>query len=562
MSAAIHGNTIFATDAAQGMYLSHDLGKTWAHVTNGMSIWSYGLNTLVHNDTILAAGDGVFRSTDNGNTWTQLCNDIQVSDLLSIAWTGKNILLCCGYSGDLYFSHDNGQTWNPCPEHVPDYYVSGAAFLGQDIFVASDVNGIYKSTDNGATYTLSNNGLSNLLVTTIEARGDKLYAGTGTGLFVSSDHGANWNSIGNNLFLNAGIKHLAFEGSVILAGGYSGLIFSMNDGATWTKVVHGLPDSRIESVAVSGSTFLAGTASGLYFSANSGQTWSAIGLPLTYVSYLSGNGTDLFACASQMTGGIFVTPDQGENWNFLFGGIPTNDVSAIAWNNTDLLAATDSGVFLSSDRGLSWMKKSNGIPEMDPYNNLTAIACNGNNLYCGTYSTGIFVSHNGGENWTHATLPVLDTYYAMSFYIGDEGVYAGTFCAGILFSSDFGQTWVSRNSGLPVVTSHTAFAKIGSKLFVATYGGVFVTTDNGISWSNAGSELNGKVIYGMTSHGNDLFAATSENGIYMSKDSGNSWFQVNDGLTFPIRALSIAVNGSWLYMGTDGQGVWKHSYNF
>jgi len=118
----------------------------------------------------------------------------------------------------------------------------------------------------------------------------------------------------------------------------------MDSGITWTRAVTGLSDQRIESIAVSGSTFLAGTSSGVYMSANSGQNWTAIGLPITYVKYLSCNGTDVFASASQMTGGIYSSSDYGQNWNFHLGSLPTYNVVSIAWNGTSMLAATDSGV--------------------------------------------------------------------------------------------------------------------------------------------------------------------------------------------------------------------------
>jgi photosystem II stability/assembly factor-like uncharacterized protein len=291
---------------------------------------------------------------------------------------------------------------------------------------------------------------------------------------------------------------------------------------------------------------------------DSGQEWTAIGLPISYVHSFSCNGSDVFACASQMSSGIFMTPDYGLSWSYLYGVLPTQDVSSIGWNGTDMLAATDSGVFVSIDRGHTWNKKSNGIPPMDPYNTVTCIAGSGTDLYAGTYSSGIFVSHDGGENWTHATLPVEDYFYAMCFYINGSGVYVGTFCGGLLFSSDNGQTWTSLNNGVPVITGNTSIVQIGSKLFLATFGGVFYSIDNGHTWGNAGSELNGKVIYGLATHGNDLFAAPAENGVYMSTNLGNTWFPVNDGLPAKLRTFCVAVNGSWLFIGTDGQGVWSH----
>ena len=64
--------------------------------------------------------------------------------------------------------------------------------LGQDIFVASSGNGIYKSTDNGQTYGLSNSGLTDKRVFCAEVHQNKIYAGTATGIYRSSDSGDSW----------------------------------------------------------------------------------------------------------------------------------------------------------------------------------------------------------------------------------------------------------------------------------------------------------------------------------------------------------------------------------
>jgi photosystem II stability/assembly factor-like uncharacterized protein len=146
----------------------------------------------------------------------------------------------------------------------------------------------------------------------------------------------------------------------------------------------------------------------------------------------------------------------------------------------------------------------------------------------------------------------------MSFHINAEGIYAGTFCGGLLFSADHGQTWTSRNSGLPPVTAITSVVQAGSELFMSTYSGVYGSADQGLNWRQAGTQLSGKVVYGMTTHGNDLFAATADNGVYMSSDKGNSWSSINDGFPEKLRTFCVCVNGSWLFAGTDGQGVWRH----
>jgi len=557
---AISGNTIYAGSDVSGTYISPDLGKTWSLVTNGMSVSSYPVATIIHNDTVLSAADGLFRSTDGGKTWNQLGKDVVTCCLLTMAWSGQTIVVCNYNYGPMFISNDNGLTWKASGSSIPDYSVTGADIQGGIIYAATGSHGIYISTDNGETYTASNNGLSNLQVYSVATNGDKIYAGTNGGLFVSSDHGASWSIISNSMFLNHIIKHMAFNSSTILAGGYEGLFISNDNGSSWKQAVSGLADQRIESLAVSGSIFLAGTNSGVYMSANSGQTWNAIGLPVTNVNSISSNGSDVFACANMMTGGVFITPDYGQNWNFLFGSLPTYNVNSIAWNGAEMLAATDSGVFISNDRGLTWIKKSQGVP-VDEYSSVTCVAGNGSNLYAGTFSYGIFVSHDGGSSWTHATLPISSESYPLCFFINSAGIFAGTAMGGIVFSADNGQTWTSMSSGLPSLTFYSSIVQAGSELFASSFQGVFKSGDSGHTWVSTGSELNGKVVYNLATNGTDLIAATNENSVYLSTNLGSSWFQINSGLPAKTRVHCVAINGPWLFVGTDGQGIWRHPYS-
>ena len=51
---------------------SSDRGQTWSQVVNGLAIYSSVTAMLIHNDTVMVAGNGIFRSIDFGQTWTQL----------------------------------------------------------------------------------------------------------------------------------------------------------------------------------------------------------------------------------------------------------------------------------------------------------------------------------------------------------------------------------------------------------------------------------------------------------------------------------------------------------
>jgi hypothetical protein len=66
----------------------------------------------------------------------------------------------------------------------------------------------------------------------------------------------------------------------------------------------------------------------------------------------------------------------------------------------DIFAGTDSGVFLSTNNGTSWVAVDSGLTEHEVY----SIAVSGNNIFAGTYSGCIFLSVNKGKSWIPACI--------------------------------------------------------------------------------------------------------------------------------------------------------------
>jgi len=56
--------------------------------------------------------------------------------------------------------------------------------------------------------------------------------------------------------------------------------------------------------------------------------------------------------------------------------------------------------------------------------------------------------------------------------------------------------------------------------------------------------------------GTNLFAGTYGGGVFLSTNNGTSWTAVNTGLTNP-NVQSLAVSGTNLFAGTWGGGVWR-----
>src|ERR1039457_3859816 len=79
----------------------------------------------------------------------------------------------------------------------------------------------------------------------------------------------------------------------------------------------------------------------------------------------------------------------------------------------------------------------------------------------------------------------------------------------------------------------------GNNIFAGSDGGVFFSSNDGISWNKANNGLANVTVQSFTVSGNSIFAGTKGNGIYLSTNNGAVWTQINNGLTM-TNVLSLA----------------------
>ena len=143
--------------------------------------------------------------------------------------------------------------------------------------------------------------------------------------------------------------------------------------------------------------------------------------------------------------------------------------------------------------------------------------------------------------------------------VSGTNLFAGTSVDGVFLSTDDGTSWTEVNSGLTDTRVH-AIVVSGANLFAGTLGGVFLSTDNGTSWTEVNSGLTDLNLLGLTVNATNLFAGTFDGGVFLSTDNGTSWTAVNSGLT-NLMVLSLTVSGANLFAGTlgfeIGSGVWR-----
>jgi photosystem II stability/assembly factor-like uncharacterized protein len=106
-----------------------------------------------------------------------------------------------------------------------------------------------------------------------------------------------------------------------------------------------------------------------------------------------------------------------------------------------------------------------------------------------------------------------------------------------------------------------AFAFCGGTLFAGSgEEGIFVSTNNGTSWSESNNGIECFNITALASDGINVYAGTADSGIYLSTDNGNNWSPVNEGLS-STRISSLLIINGYLFTGTKPDGVYVSDDN-
>ena len=272
---------------------------------------------------------------------------------------------------------------------------------------------------------------------------------------------------------------------------------------------------------------------------------------------------NLFA-GTEEGGGVFLSTDDGTNWRATNNGLlDSTIISSLVIKGPNIIAGSYGAIYYSTNSGASWQASDFNFPD----NRVLCLAICDSNIFAGCISNssgGILVSTNNGANWT--TVFVAGRYtYVPSLISSGSNIFAGTsgLSSGVFQSSNNGTTWVLDDSTFVGGGGIRALAVSSTNLFAGTYFGVYLSTNNGLSWSPVNNGLPDYVNnYGwittlaVSPNGagsNNLFAGTDSAGVFLSIDNGSSWKAI--GMTnYYINALTI--NDTYVFAAT-GEGVWR-----
>ena len=266
-----------------------------------------------------------------------------------------------------------------------------------NVYVASYPYGIYRTTD-GVTWEPMNQGLPVEIIDEVEfiyaesvgSNGAYLMAGTSSGVYRSADDGATWtlsngplaasSSIYANKWFKTGSSILAiFSGSIANGGG---IFATNNNGTTWIQGANGMSTNMtVYQIAAIDGALYAATSGGLFRSVNNAQNWQLVTGSNFAMYGIQGTPTRL-VCISDF--GYRYSNNGGSTWTNATGApAVSNTAQLILYNNIYYaISGNVSGVYRSTNQGVSWQAYNVGLTEFDAISQ-EEFHANGEDLYLG-----------------------------------------------------------------------------------------------------------------------------------------------------------------------------------
>lgn len=586
----ISENIIIYIKAYGGIAISMDNGNNWKSITD-LPKDIVPKTILVKDNNIFLGGlDFLYRSTDFGETWQSKTNGMQSLPIVnSFVKIGNKIF--AGTAAGVFISTDNGEIWIEKNNGFGKYLTVFEMINSGNKLFASNQSGIYLSTDYGESWIQKNNGLPKGYTFDKISKIDSLiligsnvdtYNGGINKIYITTDYGDSWIEKNNQPFYKSYIYSFASIGNRILLSSKDSLFVSYDSAKSWLNITNSLPlqlQQGVEEFFVDNENIYAISGSELYVSSDDGSTWIALRKVNNYgaVYTLAVNGNTIFAGASPIKkmstypDGIYSSIDFGNTWEPR--GLFNRDVHAIYTYDSNIYAITNSGNFLSTNLGNTWLEKYIGFPDSTE---VWSVAFYSNGIVAACGSEGIKFSSDAGILWTvrNNGLPI-PNQRAISLKFQDNTLYAGL-DSSFYISTDFGETWHEKNKGLP--SSDLMIWQIetnGNNLYFVSKSGIYYSSDYGENWSIISNKLpnwdydNYKDNYNCKIFivNDNIFAIvnSSNGGVFLSTDNGNTWIPKNNGISnFDFAMSSISILGDYIYVGTNsgrygerGDGIFK-----
>lgn len=430
-------DNLYLQTSLSGIYFSGDHGDSWTQIGEGI-IAAGELTSLAVNSKgclFAIAGQNLYRSCDRGASWTEL-QDVPRDRLHGQVAIDSKDQIFINNIFDLYRSTDDGATWTTL--EPPNYQgVDEISIDGRDRLYALRSSRLYVSDDGGDRWALVLSLSSNYLGCIASNAAGDIFAVGMWGLSRSIDDGASWEMLGFSEYLPADIT-VDGNGAFYIGLASGGIYRSIDSLESWERFTTGLPDVRLNCLASANESILmAGTWNGIYVSPKDRPAWS--------LAWLAGYNTEkVFAfpgdSIAALATSLFISTDGGSNWSDI--GLNGYKIRALirTADGRLLAGANFGGVFRYTGEGILWDQMNAGLGDL----RVNALAVTGNGDILAGTDTGIFISSNSGVSWRRFSKEKIQITAVL---VVDEDIFFGT-SKGILWTRTDGSALSPQNDGI------------------------------------------------------------------------------------------------------------------
>ncbi len=566
LTSFVYGNTPQQGEEAAGVLLTSNTYPDFFDSANlSNQLGSNAVNEVtVSNHTLYAATlAGLSISHDLGKHWVNAttANGLVSNVAFDVAVSGKVIALATDFG--LSLSLDGGESWKTIntQQGLPSDGCNSVVILGSTLFVGTG-KGLAKSEDWGESWQVVS-ALGTAPIISIKVFDGALFLVTPAKLWVSENQGMSWRSFGSAQGLTlSGLQDVSASNQIWAVASLQGVAVSTDLGQHWhiKKQQDGLGSDEVNAVSIVGESIFAGTSQGLSISQDKGQHWltqtTQQGLGLNEVVGVTVDHGTVFAATR---GGLAMRAEADKFFhNVTIGAsLPQTDLrDVVVASDGTVYAATDLGIGVSRDGGLTWIIKtsSDGLAG----NDVLALATEGNTVYAAINQGaqqgdgGLSFSTDSGKTWhSVGKQQGLSLRDDSSVWVSGKTVLVGT-DHGLGMSIDGGQHFTMHNVGLGTEVSDVFIHN--NTYYVSTDFGVAISSDQGKSWQHltSGSGLAGDYVHRFRVINSTWFVSTDQ-GLSISSNQGRSWQTVtmNNGLG-SNNVYRVQAVGNTLYAGTEG----------
>ena len=493
------------------LWKSTDSGETWTNITanEGLPAGTWGIAgvAVAHNNNQIVyaiienENGGVYRSDDGGKTWKKQNDD---RSLRQRAWYYSRIYTDTKDDHTLYVlnvdyhkSVDGGKTFKGFEAPHGDHHDLWVAPENPDRMIIGDDGGAQVTYDGGETWSTYHNQPTSQFyrVVTDNHFPYRIYVAQQDNSTLRLAHRTTGNSISEEDWEetaggeSAHITVDPLNNDVVYGGSYDGFLTRVNHKTGSVRGINVWPDNPMGH-----------GAEGMKYRFQ----WN---FPIFFSRH---NPKRLYAASNH----LHMTEDEGQTWQLVSPDLTRNEKEKLVSSGGPITKDNTSVEYYATIFAVNESPVKEGV------------------IWAGSDDGRIHVTQDGGKSWTDVTSASMPKYLMFNSvepsrhdpavcYVAGTMYKSGDYLPYLFKTSDYGKTWKKIVNGIPedyftrVVREDET---VKGLLYAGTERGMFISYDDGESWTSFQMNLPIVPITDLALKNNNLIAATQGRSLWIIDD--------------------------------------------